>query len=1005
MFNEKATTEIPLPLYQVLEEEYTRLHGPLPDSYPKSASDKDRLSKIYKLIHGLPQKRAALCLSGGGIRSATFALGVLQGLAAQGLLDKFDYLSTVSGGGYIGSWLTAWIHRHPKGAQGVITELRSAPKSKLDPEPEPIQHLRAYSNYITPRLGLLSADTWTVVGTYLRNLLLNWLVLIPLLVAVLAIPRLSVAVVRSNPDDWFKLGTLAIGLFLGVVAIAYISMNLPSVGDSRKDQGGFLLLCLLPLVGSAITLTSYWAWYRNPEGTPYDWLTFVLFGALLHSVGWLWCAVHVYRSKGFRKLLVIFGTVAIVGAAGGLLVWWVSTSTQIQIFLYPKQFAEYYACFAAPVLLALFLLAMTLFIGIASRWTDDEDREWWARSGAWALIVIVVWSTISSLVIFGPAVLSKIPKTVTSLGGVSGLITILLGRSAKTPANPNQKEKAGWQKVALTLAAPLFAAFLVVILSLGTSDLIEWLRTSGLIEWLRTSRLIKWIPAGISLDVKLVGVLLIAMLVIGFGMALAINVNKFSLHAMYRNRLVRAYLGASRETRDPNPFTEFDPDDNVGMHELRPELLHLGSFKDLAGLAVKLRDGKDSVSQYLQGQFTPHTRQLLAQYDDSSLPSEMLRKALIDELNQLLQADSLHVKPCFEQLLNLTEEIRGLVKQNPQGDSLILLNRLLLEQAYTHQIENFRSHKPLHVVNITLNLVKGENLAWQQRKAGSFTVTPLHSGSCRLGYRRSKDYGQTKEGEGISLGTAVTISGAAASPNMGYYSSPAITFLMTLFNARLGWWLGNPGVDGNKTFQRSYPKFAVGPMVAEAFGLTDDKKRYVYLSDGGHFENLGLYEMVLRRCHLIVVSDAGCDPGCEFEDLGNAIRKIRIDLGVPIEIQIPIYSRSRQSKKPGKYCAIGTIRYSCVDDGPGTDGVLIYLKPAFYGNEPADIFNYAQANETFPHETTVDQWFSEPQFESYRMLGFYIINNVICGENWKGTGLDDFKSQAHKYLGQTDFCL
>ncbi|HEV8715309.1 MAG TPA: patatin-like phospholipase family protein, partial [Candidatus Binatia bacterium] len=96
-----------IPLYRVLEEEYVRLHGSLPDHYPQSTNPEERLSAICKLIHELPQKRAALCLSGGGIRSATFGLGVLQGFAAHGLLDKFDYLSTVSGGGYIGSWLTA----------------------------------------------------------------------------------------------------------------------------------------------------------------------------------------------------------------------------------------------------------------------------------------------------------------------------------------------------------------------------------------------------------------------------------------------------------------------------------------------------------------------------------------------------------------------------------------------------------------------------------------------------------------------------------------------------------------------------------------------------------------------------------------------------------------------------------------------------------------------------------------------------------------------------------
>ena len=156
---------------------------------------------------------------------------------------------------------------------------------------------------------------------------------------------------------------------------------------------------------------------------------------------------------------------------------------------------------------------------------------------------------------------------------------------------------------------------------------------------------------------------------------------------------------------------------------------------------------------------------------------------------------------------------------------------------------------------------------------------------------------------------------------------------------------------------------------------TDDQKPYVYLSGGGYFENLGLYKMVLRRCRYIVVVDARCDPQHEFTDLGNAIRKIRIDSGVPIKItDLPIYSR--ESKKKGARCALGISRYSCID-GTDTDGVLVYIKPAFYEtDEPKDVLNYALTSPSFPHESTADQWFDESQFESYRMLGLHTVTNV-----------------------------
>jgi hypothetical protein len=168
----------------------------------------------------------------------------------------------------------------------------------------------------------------------------------------------------------------------------------------------------------------------------------------------------------------------------------------------------------------------------------------------------------------------------------------------------------------------------------------------------------------------------------------------------------------------------------------------------------------------------------------------------------------------------------------------------------------------------------------------------------------------------------------------------------------------------------------------------------VYLSDGGHFDNLGLYEMVLRRNKFIVVSDASGDPTCSFDDLGNAVRKIRIDLGIPIEFprELPIYPRSMPDKRAsGRYWAIGRIRYSCVDrkatdpehsklTDDDFDGTLVYIKPAFYGlKESRDVYNYAIANDAFPHESTTDQFYSESQFESYRALGAFIVDQ-LCQE-------------------------
>jgi hypothetical protein len=361
-------------------------------------------------------------------------------------------------------------------------------------------------------------------------------------------------------------------------------------------------------------------------------------------------------------------------------------------------------------------------------------------------------------------------------------------------------------------------------------------------------------PVGAGLE-ELV-LLLAALGVTGLSMSFLVNVNKFSLHGMYRTRLIRTFLGASRgkKERKPNPFTGFDPADNVTMADLR--------------------------------------------------------------------------------------EIQ----------------------------------RPLQVLNVTLNLVSTNRLAWQDRRAESFTISSLHCGSRDVGYRSSDEYGA-----GISLGTAMTLSGAAVCPNQGAQSSPALSFLLTLFNARLGAWLGNPGHAGANTWRLRDPRLGPVPLLSEMFGRTTDNNPYVYLSDGGHFENLGVYEMVLRRCHYIVVSDADCDPEYSFEDLGNAIRKIRIDLGIPITFSSgPQMTREGQGRT-NLHCAVATIDYRAVDGGDAKQGFLLYVKATLSGDEPMDVGNYGRAAEGFPHEATSDQWFSEAQFESYRALGLHSID-VIARE-------------------------
>lgn len=915
-----------------------------PEEYERRL-DAERVKLFYAWLHANDVRRSALCFSGGGIRSATFGLGLIQGLARHSLLGELDYLSTVSGGGYLGSWLTGWIYRERlrlaqqdsrQALQEVETQLRSLPASPLEPEPEPVRYLRQYSRYMSPKAGLLSADTWTLVSIFLRNLFLNWLVLLPLLSLGLMIPRVSVVLVRLGTRPWFQAGeewilqiVFWLAVFLGSCAIAYIGVTRPSLKEKStfperwRGQIHFLAFCALPLTLMAILITLYWAWLRG-HGTPLSGLHFVvlgleasplvgfiLFGVLLHLGGFLLSRIFV-RSFVFNELWVTIAT----GALGGAAAW--LTASQLFPVVTPGIISEIYVCFAAPLLLFLFLLAATFFVGLSSYYTSDADREWLARCGAWLLIVISLRIAVFAIVIFGPVALLRGTAWVSSIGGVSGMITLVLGKSARTKGRKDQQQKGEQGATSsvldklLVFAAPVFAVSILVFLAQLTTLLIRWLAETfqargqvwpdlpGIIHyhsWLGPLKIIYYSPWWTVVAVSVLFAL------VGGTMGWFVDINRFSLHAAYRDRLIRAYLGASRGSeRRQDPFTGFDEDDNVQMQALR-------------------------------------------------------------------------------------------------------------------------KNRPFHIVNMALNLVGGKELAWQDRKAETFTASPLHAGSFRLGYRDTAEYGQHRSRKDIalSLGTAVAISGAAASPNMGYHSSPVVTFLLALFNVRLGWWLGNPGPAGDSTYNTPGPRFSPRSLFAEAFGLTNNDHHYVYLSDGGHFENLGLYEMILRRCRFIVVSDGGQDAEFNFEDLGNALSKIRVDLGVPIKFgKIPLRARpaeSQESYDPSpagqaghslqSYCAIARICYSCVDTVPGgqaEDGYLLYIKPALNGTEPADVFNYARLHPQFPHESTAEQLYTESQFESYRELGYHVMRTIL-GQLPPGGGLDRQFFKAMEFqLGKLPDC-
>jgi len=865
---------------------------------------------------GAAYKRASrsqlfgLALSGGGIRSATFNLGVLQALASLKLLRKIDYLSTVSGGGYIGSFLISWISRKANIDQVEKVLDPKEQRPSVTGEPKQVRFLRDYSNYLTPRKGISGADFWTMVVTYLRNLSLNLLILVLAIIPILIFPHLVIRIYKTHLDlfPYFNI-FWALGLF--VLATIGTVMNLSSLTGSIKKEpdrlryrglGLVSTIIILPLVLGTFLL-NHWLWQNISDLPDQVWI-WALISGLTYLAIWLFGSAigYLFRSslnsvstvgsttligmmknnlvngitivkENYRegreemksavkdmKVWVILVSGLFAGAVGGLLL---RLSTHV-MFNFSSAHDEL-IIFGVPMILGVFMATATLHIGLARHGFSVEAQEWWSRLGAYTLMFALLFSGVFGLALFGASVvhwLLDFGRDQFSLwvggGVISGwLLTtiagIIAGRSASTGNSKSNK---------LFEAAGKVSPFVFVV---GLLLLMEFLADFILGGVMR--------GGNINGELERELFLIVLFAAAAYAVSRRVGINEFSMHAFYRNRLVRCYLGATNDHRNPNPFTDIDPtDDNILLRDL---------------------------------------------YD---------RQTGI--------------------LFNL----------------------------------------PLPIINTTLNLVQGNQLAWQQRKASSFVWTPIYSGyeyekrgssnnvTSSLedkGYRPTEWYGDM-----ISLGNALTISGAAVSPNMGYHSSPPLAFLMTVFNVRLGGWLVNPRSNRIEEKYRGGPKTGLLYLLLELLGKTNDKRHYVYLSDGGHFENLGLYELVRRRCRYVIVCDAGADPILTFGDLGNAIEKCRTDFGVNIEIDISQLQRSLESTNSGWHCAIGRIRYDALDSTL-SEGTLLYIKTSLTGDEPTDVLRYASECPEFPHQSTLDQFFDESQFESYRALGYHIAMKVI----------------------------
>jgi Patatin-like phospholipase len=296
-----------------------------------------------------------------------------------------------------------------------------------------------------------------------------------------------------------------------------------------------------------------------------------------------------------------------------------------------------------------------------------------------------------------------------------------------------------------------------------------------------------------------------------------------------------------------------------------------------------------------------------------------------------------------------------------------------LEPARLHLSQLSGRHGPYHLINTALNIQKSKTANKRGRNADFFLLSQNFVGSESTGYVATKD--MEKVATGLDLATAMAVSGAAASSSMGAQSIKALTPTLAILNIRLGYWLRNPSWVAKGGPRNIWTNFY---FLLELFGRLNECRKSVYLTDGGHIENLGIYELLKRRCRVIIAVDAEADPEMAFGSFNTLVRYARIDLG--LEIDLPwqqITNATRRTsheidttgdcrKLKGPHCAIGQINYPC-----GRKGILVYIKSSLTGDENDYVFHYRKRYAQFPHETTLDQMFSEEQFEAYRALGYH----------------------------------
>jgi hypothetical protein len=890
------------------------------------------------------QPYCGLALSGGGIRAASFHLGVLQGLARQDLLPWIDYLSAVSGGSFIAGWLTKWLHDSKY--HSVLTALSTA---SADGEPEKVHQLRQNTGYLTPRLGPLGQDTVLFLATYVHQFFIYLLMLTIFGMLILLYPNAALVLSRKLREyhlSDFALGTAGVLVASWGSALIfqfYIRSRVKTLSSSEWKSRAVGL----GLVAGAILLALAET-YDPRVVPPYSIL------AVLGGIAIAWGTDRVWRLEPSTPPLVRQRTCAILGlVAANLLVvhlFWYATrhdelthNPSLHKFLEQSYVPWFYSSLSHRLVLVLIaLLVVTLPLLFSQRLLERVKwikRGEFSRIAKYLLVAVLLWVLIQYLAYRSTDILVRLrdfalrypgqaqPDVIASLplvflmvlpaGIVGGALTFqfavgILGRLL----SPHVREStmrtitflyrytAAWILLCvLAFLGPIYMGPTMANMRNAGTALIVISAATILYRIMATSVRLHRYVAGLSYAFGYCCLLLFAS---GLTCVLSFGVLGIKRPATVNLAAVELFW------------------QELANQPAVPLLLTMGIFTGLA-VFLSMRFGINSSSMHLFYQ-----ARVMRAFLDESLPGA-----------ERLSSTRARPGTLFSDLL--------CAEENPSYVGPYLL------------------------INSALNLVKSDDTAWQERLATNFVFSPTACGYTLPGLTPNEAHAYvassslTYAGEtGLRLGHAMAISSSAISSNMGIYTSTVGRFLHTIFNLRLGWWFPNPRTP--RSFRGSIPRSRIRLMWDELMGKTSYKGAYVHLSDGGHFENLGLYELVRRGCKVIFVSDASTDRDLEFRALGNAIERCRVDLGVEIHLSL---METQGATTFGDGFQVGNVVYP-----DGELGILFYIKPILVPGAPLDAHAYALRNTDFPHHPIRDQWFGESQFESYRVLGCTITESV-----------------------------